>query len=99
MLIPQLSGFLMTLKGLPSTYNKDLQEDKEPLFDAVSTMSSCLQILQGVVSTIKVRLSFCIALTDADLPRQDASGAVGRAARDRPRRIPRPQGCQCQLER
>ena len=37
-----MAGFVMSLKGLPSTYNKDLQEDKEPLFDAVDTVSgSC----------------------------------------------------------
>ena len=50
----QLSGFLMTYKGLPSTYNKDLQEDKEPLFDAVETLSGSLQITAGVLSTLTV---------------------------------------------
>ena len=34
----QLTGLMATLKGLPSTYNKDLQEDKEPLFDAVDSL-------------------------------------------------------------
>lgn len=48
------SGFLMTYKGLPSTYNKDLQEDKEPLFDAIDTLSGCIQITTGVVSTLTV---------------------------------------------
>jgi argininosuccinate lyase len=47
-----LTGLLVTLKGLPSTYNKDLQEDKEPLFDAVDTLSGALQIASGVVSTL-----------------------------------------------
>jgi argininosuccinate lyase len=47
-----LAGLLMTLKGLPSTYNKDLQEDKEPLFDAVDTLSGSLQIACGVLSTL-----------------------------------------------
>lgn len=47
-----LTGLLMTLKGLPSTYNKDLQEDKEPLFDAVETLGGALQIACGVVSTL-----------------------------------------------
>ena len=50
-----MSGFLMTLKGLPSTYNKDLQEDKEPLFDAVDTISASFQIAEGVVATMEVR--------------------------------------------
>jgi argininosuccinate lyase len=49
-----LSGLLMTLKGLPSTYNKDLQEDKEPLFDAVDTLSGSLQIATGVLATLTV---------------------------------------------
>lgn len=45
----------MTLKGLPSTYNKDLQEDKEPLFDSVDTTLACLQIAEGVIATLTVR--------------------------------------------
>ncbi|KAF8078053.1 argininosuccinate lyase [Lyophyllum atratum] len=49
-----MAGFLMTLKGLPSTYNKDLQEDKEPLFDAVDTISASFQIAEGVVATLEV---------------------------------------------
>lgn len=48
-----LTGLMMTLKGLPSTYNKDLQEDKEPLFDAVASMSGALQIACGVLSTLQ----------------------------------------------
>lgn len=50
-----MSGFLMTFKGLPSTYNKDLQEDKEPLFDTVDNISACLQIAEGVIATLEVR--------------------------------------------
>lgn len=56
-----MAGFLMTLKGLPSTYNKDLQEDKEPLFDAVDTIGASLQIAEGVIATMTVSLS-CDAL-------------------------------------
>ncbi|KAA1474903.1 argininosuccinate lyase [Dentipellis sp. KUC8613] len=48
------AGFLMTYKGLPSTYNKDLQEDKEPLFDAVDTVSACFRIAEGVIGTLEV---------------------------------------------
>ncbi len=48
-----LSGLLNTLKGLPSTYNKDLQEDKEPLFDSFDTLSDCLRITAGVVGTMQ----------------------------------------------
>ncbi|CAG8696066.1 21033_t:CDS:2, partial [Racocetra persica] len=50
----QLSGFLMTYKGIPSTYNKDLQEDKEPIFDAVDTLAGSLQITTGVLSTLTI---------------------------------------------
>ncbi|KAF9227516.1 putative argininosuccinate lyase [Gyrodon lividus] len=49
-----MAGFMMTLKGLPSTYNKDLQEDKEPLFDAVDNVSASLKIAEGVVATMSV---------------------------------------------
>ncbi len=48
-----LTGLLVTLKGLPSTYNKDLQEDKEPLFDAAETVGAALQIACGVLSTLE----------------------------------------------
>ena len=53
-LIGSLTGLLATLKGLPSAYDKDLQEDKEPLFDAVETMSLALPVAAGVVSTLRV---------------------------------------------
>uniref|UniRef100_A0A671N8S1 Argininosuccinate lyase n=1 Tax=Sinocyclocheilus anshuiensis TaxID=1608454 RepID=A0A671N8S1_9TELE len=49
------AGFLMTLKGLPSTYNKDLQEDKEAMFDTYDTVHAVLQVTTGVISTLKVR--------------------------------------------
>ncbi|KAJ2344527.1 argininosuccinate lyase [Coemansia erecta] len=49
-----MSGFMMTYKGLPSTYNKDMQEDKEPMFDAVDTLAGSLQITAAVVATLKV---------------------------------------------
>ncbi|OUC05395.1 argininosuccinate lyase, partial [Litorilinea aerophila] len=48
-----LNSLLVVLKGLPSTYNKDLQEDKEPLFDTVDTLQACLQIACGVLSTLE----------------------------------------------
>ena len=50
-LIGNLAGFLATLKGLPLSYNKDLQEDKEPLFDAVDTISRILPAVTGMIST------------------------------------------------
>ncbi|CAG5118915.1 unnamed protein product [Candidula unifasciata] len=48
------SAFMMTLKGIPSTYNKDLQEDKEAMFDTFDTLSAILQIATGVLSTLKI---------------------------------------------
>ena len=50
-LIGHLTGFLTTLKGLPLAYNKDMQEDKEPLFDAVDTVRLTLLALDGMIST------------------------------------------------
>ena len=50
-LIGHLTGFLTTLKGLPLTYNKDMQEDKEPLFDTVDTVRLTLLALDGMIST------------------------------------------------
>ena len=46
-------GFLNTLKGLPRSYNKDLQEDKEPMFDTINTITACLQISSGLFKTMK----------------------------------------------
>ena len=46
-------GFTATLKGLPRAYNKDLQEDKVPLFQAVDTVKDCLAIATGVICTMK----------------------------------------------
>ena len=51
--IGHATGFMCTLKGLPRAYNKDLQEDKEPLFDTITTVKDCLQILFGIVSTMR----------------------------------------------
>ena len=51
-LVGRLTGLLTTLKGLPLTYNKDLQEDKEPLFDAVDTARLVLVALEGMVATV-----------------------------------------------
>jgi argininosuccinate lyase len=49
-----LVGLLTTLKGQPLTYNKDSQEDKEPLFDAVNTLSMTLPIAAGVIHTLTI---------------------------------------------
>ncbi len=49
-----LVSILTTMKSLPLAYNKDMQEDKEPLFDAVETVSACLAILPEMISTITI---------------------------------------------
>jgi argininosuccinate lyase len=52
-LIGDLTGLLATLKGLPLAYNRDLQEDKEPLFDAVDQVSLALAAMAGMVATMQ----------------------------------------------
>lgn len=74
----QLTGFMMTLKGLPSTYNKDLQEDKEPLFDCVETAQNSLQIATGVVSTLSVNPSKMRAALTTDMLATDLADYLVR---------------------
>ncbi|MGD9745623.1 MAG: argininosuccinate lyase, partial [Verrucomicrobiales bacterium] len=50
-----LMSLLTTLKGLPMTYNRDLQEDKEPLFDSIDTIKMCLRINAEMIGAMKVR--------------------------------------------
>ena len=52
-LVGDLTGLLTTLKGLPLAYNRDLQEDKEPLFDAVDTLELLLPAFVGMVATLE----------------------------------------------
>nr|XP_045625554.1 argininosuccinate lyase-like [Procambarus clarkii]XP_045625555.1 argininosuccinate lyase-like [Procambarus clarkii]XP_045625556.1 argininosuccinate lyase-like [Procambarus clarkii] len=54
-----LCGFLMVLKGLPSTYNKDLQEDKVKMFETASTLLGILQVAAGTVATLKIHEDVC----------------------------------------
>lgn len=53
-LIGNLSGFLATLKGLPSGYNKDLQEDKEALMDSLATMRALLPVITAVIGSLRI---------------------------------------------
>lgn len=62
-----LAGFLCTLKGLPRTYNKDLQEDKEPLFDTVDTVHDCLRIAAGVLATLTPKPAELIKLLSPEM--------------------------------
>ena len=50
-----VSGFMCTVKGLPSTYNKDLQESIEPLLDHLKTVSNSIQIANGVLATLEIK--------------------------------------------
>jgi argininosuccinate lyase len=89
----RLMSLLMTVKGLPLAYNRDLQEDKEPLFDAVDTVRASVHLMAGMLSTLKLRperldaalFGGFLAATDlADylvnqgLPFRTAHGQVGR---------------------
>jgi argininosuccinate lyase len=92
-LIGDLTGLLATLKGLPLTYNRDLQEDKEPAFDAVDTLLLVLPALTGLVSTLRVNtgrltasapLGYALATDVAEylvrkgVPFREAHEVVGR---------------------
>ena len=95
-LIGHLTGLLATLKGLPMAYNKDLQEDKEPLFDAFDTVRLTLAALDGMVSTLAFRTDRMAAAADspyaaaidlaeylvaAGTPFRDAHAVVGALVR------------------
>jgi argininosuccinate lyase len=54
-LVGHVAGFLTTLKGLPLSYNRDLQEDKEPLFDAVDQLTLALPAIAGMIATTTFR--------------------------------------------
>jgi argininosuccinate lyase len=88
-----LVALLTVMKGLPLAYNKDMQEDKEGVFDAASTLSSCLRVTEGMVATLTVnedrmragaRGGFMAATDLADhlalrgVPFRDAHEIVGR---------------------
>src|SRR5215204_1905953 len=94
-LIGDLNGVLITLKGLPLGYSKDLQEDKEPLFDSVDSILSMLAVLPEMLRTARfdggrmaeVAGGFALATELADflaakgIPFRDAHRAVGRLVR------------------
>ena len=50
-----LMGLLTTMKGLPLAYNKDMQEDKEPIFDCIDTIKLCLPVFCDMIATMTVR--------------------------------------------
>ncbi len=82
------------MKGLPLTYNRDLQEDKEPVFDTVDTVSASLAIMAELLENLKFNTermaeatkTGCITATDLadylvlkNVPFREAHGIVGRA--------------------
>ncbi len=94
-LIGLLTGLLATLKGLPSTYDKDLQEDKRSVFEATDILAAIIPALCGSVSTISVRRDRMSAAVDDTMlatdvadylvrhgtPFREAHGIVGKAVR------------------
>jgi argininosuccinate lyase len=54
--VGDLTALLVTLKGLPLAYNKDMQEDKEPAFDAIDTYADSLEAMVGMLSTMRVNV-------------------------------------------
>ena len=59
--IGALTALLVVLKGLPMTYNRDLQEDKEPVFDSVDTVKAALTIFAAMLETVEVNAEACAA--------------------------------------
>jgi len=95
-MLGDLTTVLVTLKGLPSGYNKDLQDDKRPLFDAVDTMMLVLPAVAGALEEIRfdagrMRAAVSASLMATDLADylvdrgvsfREAHGAVGRLVRE-----------------
>ena len=95
-IVGNLTSLLVLMKGQPLAYNKDNQEDKEPLFDTVDTLKDCLRAIGGIVGAMQpdtarmrqaAELGFATATDLADylvkkgLPFRDAHDAVGRVVR------------------
>jgi len=73
-----LMGFLAVLKGLPSAYDKDLQEDKEPLFDAADTLGLAVPVAEGVLSTLSIHPDRMRASLGDELLATDLADALVR---------------------
>ena len=70
-LLGLLTGLLATLKGLPSTYDKDLQEDKAPVFAATDTLLAILPVIAGALRTITVKAERMRSAIDATMMATD----------------------------
>ncbi|MCL5950220.1 MAG: hypothetical protein M1132_00620 [Chloroflexi bacterium] len=77
-LVGHLTGFLTTMKGLPSSYDKDLQEDKEPLFDASDTLAALLPVLAGLIRSLHVNGKRMHAALDATMLATDLADYLVR---------------------
>ncbi|KAK1121317.1 hypothetical protein K0M31_010617 [Melipona bicolor] len=66
-LLGKCMGFMATLKGIPSTYNKDLQEDKEALFSSVDVLNCMFVVITGVLKTLKVNNRKCAEALSSDM--------------------------------
>jgi len=64
-IIGALTGLLIVMKGLPLTYSKDMQEDKEPVFDAFDTLHLCLAAMTGMVNDMRVNKEHMYAAAGA----------------------------------
>jgi argininosuccinate lyase len=73
-----LAGLLVVLKGLPAAYNKDLQEDKEPLFDSVDTLLVALPVAAGVLATLAIRPERMLAALGDELLATDLADYLVR---------------------
>jgi argininosuccinate lyase len=77
-LVGSLTGVLTLLKGLPSAYDKDLQEDKEPLFDAVDTLRLALPVARGALCSLTIRPARMAASLGDELLATDLADALVR---------------------
>ncbi len=77
-LVGNLTGVLTLLKGLPSAYDKDLQEDKEPLFDAVDTLNLALPVARGALCSLTIRPERMAASLGDELLATDLADALVR---------------------
>jgi argininosuccinate lyase len=94
-LIGQLTGLLAVLKSTPSAYDKDLQEDKQPVFQAADTLLLMLPVMAGLLDTLKVNPQHMQSALDPSMlatdladylvgrgvPFRNAHGLVGQAVR------------------
>lgn len=77
-MVGNLVGLLTALKGIPSAYDKDLQEDKEPLFDTLDTLELELPVMTGVIATLKVNAGRMARALGDELLATDLADALVR---------------------